>query len=88
MSMQTWNSLSSERKPGTSTKPACDGAICAIVLCDLGIKPLILYEYKPTVDHRCDHVNRHDLMEALIHDKHFTASTNTVSVQFMYADKG
>ena len=52
------------RKPGT--KPACDGAICAIVSCASKISPLILYEYNPTVDTRCDHVNHHDLMEALI----------------------
>ena len=45
-------------KPGT--KPA---AICAI---DSSISPLIIYEYKPVVDPRCDHVNHHDLMEALI----------------------
>ena len=51
-------------KPGT--KPACDGAICAIVSCASKISPLILYEYNPTVDPRCDHVNHHDLMEALI----------------------
>ena len=51
-------------KPGT--KPACDGAICAIVSCDSSISPLIIYEYKPVVDTRCDRVNHHDLMEALI----------------------
>ena len=41
-------------KPGT--KPACDGAICAIVSAFNTVAPLILYEYKPTVDTRCDHV--------------------------------
>ena len=51
-------------KPGA--KPACDGAVCAIVSSALKIYPLILYEYKPTVESRCDHVNHHDLMEALI----------------------
>ena len=51
-------------RPGT--KPACDGAICAIVSCDSSISPLIIYEYKPVVDTRCDRVNHHDLMEALI----------------------
>ena len=55
-------------KPGT--KPACDGAICAIVSCASKIGPLILYEYKPTVDPRCDHVNHHDLMAALIQCLH------------------
>ena len=39
-----------EKTEKPSTKPACDGAICAIVSCGFGIKPLILYEYKPTVD--------------------------------------
>ena len=47
-------------------KPACDGAICAIVSCASKISPLILYEYKPVVDPRYDSVNHHDLMEALI----------------------
>ena len=51
-------------KPGA--KPACDGAICAIVSSAFKIAPLKLYEYKPTVDTRCDHVNHHDLLEALI----------------------
>ena len=52
-------------KPGT--KPACDGAICAVIsTASKKIVPLILYEYRPTVDTRCDQVNHHDLMEALI----------------------
>ena len=63
-------------KPGT--KPACDGAICAIVSSPFEIVPLILYEYKPTVDPRCDHVNYHDLMEALIQAFYY------MSVQFYY----
>ena len=51
------------------TKLACDGAICAILSYDSSrpqYKPVILYEYKPTVDTRLDHVNYNDLMELLL----------------------
>ena len=47
------------------TKPACDGAICAILTLDK-IVPVILYEYKPKVDPRTHFVDHHDLMEMVI----------------------
>ena len=49
-------------------KPAYDGAICAILSFDDNreLKPVILYEYKPTVDVRFNHVNHHYLMEVFI----------------------
>ena len=48
------------------TKPACDGAICAILSIDDELSPVILYEYKPKVDPRISYVNHHDLMEMAI----------------------
>ena len=48
------------------TKPASDGAICAIVSCDSEYRPVVLYEYKPRVDTRLDYVGCHDLMELLL----------------------
>ena len=51
-------------KPGN--KPSCDGAICAIVASGPKLTPFILYEYKPTVDPRCNDVYYHDLMEVLL----------------------
>ena len=52
----------------TGQKPACDGALCALTLCgrDPLPKPLILYEYKPIVDPRCEAVNEDHLMEVLL----------------------
>ena len=51
-----------------STKPACDGAICAIIM--TMVQLLILYEYKPKVDPSSDKVNHHDLMEAAFYCLH------------------
>lgn len=46
-------------------KPSSDGAICVVT--DIqDKKPLILYEYKPTVDTRKEHVYHQSLMEVLI----------------------
>ena len=47
-------------------KPSYDAAVCAIVSLDGGLSPVILYEYKPTVDTREDHVDPHDLMEVVL----------------------
>ena len=53
-------------------KPACDGALCAIMKgCmadnpDENILPVVLYEYKPSVDPRLLSVNPDDLMEMFI----------------------
>ena len=47
-------------------KPSCDAATCAIVSLDGDLSPVILYEYKPTVDRREDHVDPHDLMEVVL----------------------
>ena len=44
-------------------KPSCDTAVCAVTTCD---KPVILYEYKPTVDLRYEHVKTDDLMKVLL----------------------
>ena len=52
-------------EPGT--KPACDGAVSAIVVHEGNPKkPLILYEYKPVVDPRTQFVHRNDLLEVLL----------------------
>ena len=55
-------------------KPACDGALCAILASEPAgqpesgddTTPVVLYEYKPTVDTRCDTVNPDDLLELVI----------------------
>ncbi len=47
-----------------TVKPACDGAIVAVISDDK--VPIILNEYKPVVDLRWDFVERHHLMEVLI----------------------
>ena len=49
-------------KPGV--KPACDAAVVAIV--DGNEKPVVLFDYKPTVHPRKEVLVRQDLMEVLI----------------------
>lgn len=51
-------------KVKVGAKPSCDGAIAAIVS-NTKI-PILLFEYKPVVDTRWDHVDQHSLMETLI----------------------
>ncbi len=45
-------------------KPACDAAVAVVEATSR--KPVILYEYKPVVDTRWNHVKQNDLMELLI----------------------
>ena len=52
----------------SGAKPASDSAIAKSVYSDKKLisKPIVLYEYKPTVYPRSNHVNRHFMMEVLI----------------------
>ena len=50
-------------KVNPGQKSASYAAVCAVMTCK---KPVILYEYKPTVDTRHEHVKTDDLMEVLL----------------------
>ena len=45
------------------TKPSSDGAVCAIIYGNDGIRPVVLLKYKPVVDIQEDFVYLDDLME-------------------------
>ena len=52
-------------KVNPGVKPASDAAVVAITSKSTR-KPILLYEYKPVVDMRIDHVSSHHIMEVLI----------------------